>query len=138
MKKINWNDLDDFSHTVPRTTDPYISVTNRQLITLSAGFIRHAKEQISTNTHVILSFSKSNNAIVFKFISDTSKRGAMKLSIRDRDGNITADVDQGSQASIAAKKFFGYYGVDPVSNAGRYMARLEIIPERGGFCGLYF
>lgn len=126
-----WSDLEKFSSARARTTDPYITISDKKLITLSSGFIRQAKDQIANNTHAILSFSKSNNAIVFEFINNSGIPGAIKLSTRDKDGNRNNDSNHITNASMAARSFFNHYKINTDEYAGRYNATLEMIPGLG-------
>ncbi len=119
-----WGDLEDFFQTRTKMTGPVITISSNRIITLSVGFLRNAKAQIAGNTHVTLSYSRAKNAIVFKFISDESLPGAVKMSIRDTNVNS-------SNANLAARSFFTFYEIDVEKHAGRYTAKLEEIPGRG-------
>lgn len=126
-----WDDLKDFSQPYPRTSDPYITITKEQLISLSAGFMRQAKYQIANNTHVVLAYSELNNAIIFNFTSDLVKfPGALKLSIKNQEVKFSNSADC-RQGRIAAKSFLRHYNIDPNISVGRYKSKVEIIPKRG-------
>lgn len=118
-----WGDLEDFRQTRTRMTGPIITISENRIITLSVGFLRNAKEQLSGNTHTILSYSRARNAIVFRFVPDENLPGAIKISIRD----ITTNSSSGN---LAAKSFFAFYSIDVDKYTGRYTAKLENIPGR--------
>lgn len=120
---IEWGDLEIFLQTRTKAVGPLITISNNKIITLSVGFLRHAKSQVADNTYVILSFSRTKNAIVFKFIPDDNSPGAIKMSIRDKNVN--------SGANLAAKSFFAFYEIEVEKYVGRYTAKLEEIPGRG-------
>lgn len=122
MSDFNWDDLERFEQTGSRISTPYISISRRKTISLSSGFIHHAKEQMNGKTHVVIFYSKYNNCIVFKFTDDENENGAIKVTIKDGSK---------SNCSIAVKSFLNYYNMDVDSLAGRYTAFISDIPNLG-------
>ncbi|HAT9591195.1 TPA: hypothetical protein JBD08_12460 [Legionella pneumophila subsp. pneumophila] len=114
----DWNDLDRFRHSGAKIGVPYVTLSKRKSITLSAGFVHKAQHQISNSNYVILYFSKSKNAIVFDFTSDKNDSGSIKMS-------------KGSNVNIAGRSFFNYYMIDADKAEGKYIAKLENIPNIG-------
>ncbi|HZW61277.1 MAG TPA: hypothetical protein VFF04_03560 [Candidatus Babeliales bacterium] len=113
----NWHDLEPFTGARSRGTKSFISITARKSLTFSTGFIRDAKDQILSNQYVLLFFSKAKNAIVFEFTSNSSEKGALKMS-----GTINP--------SISSRSFFNFYKLDD-KYVGKYIPKLEDIPQRG-------
>lgn len=116
--KYDWSDLEVFRHTGAKFGVPFVNISEKKTIKLSSGFIHHAKKQIAGMTHVILNFSRANNAIVFKFTEKNGIPGETKISVRA--GSI-----------ISAKPFFNYYLIDTKKYAGKHIAVLEDIPGIG-------
>jgi hypothetical protein len=113
-----WSDLEVFEHTGAKIGTPYVTISSRKSITLTAGFLHYAKEQISEMTHAIFSFSKSKNAIVFNFTNNPESPGATKMTKK-------------ANSIISARSFFNYYSIDTEKAEGKYEAKLENIPGRG-------
>jgi len=125
VKKNNdWSDLETFEHTGVKIKIPYVTISKRKTITLSKGFCHYSKNKILDMTHVILSFSKLKNAIVFNFIKNSETLGATKMT---RKGNV----------SISASAFFNYYFMDISKISGKYIAKLENIPNNGEYWVIY-
>ncbi len=117
-KNDDWYDLERFKYAGAKIGNTRVTISLRKSITLSAGFMHHAKNQVEGMTHMLLSFSKSKNAIVFEFTSDPKAAGAVKITMK---GN----------SIISARSFFNYYRIDVEKAAGRYAAKLESIPNLG-------
>ena len=113
-----WSDLEVFSHVGAKIGSPQVTISARKSITLSSGFLHHAKNQVSGMSYAILSFSKSKKAIVFSFADNKNLAGSTKITLK---GN----------AIIAARAFFNYYNIDSEKADGRYIAKLENIPNIG-------
>lgn len=134
--KNEWSDLEVFMHVGAKIGKPYIKITPRKSITFSSGFIHHAKTQIFGMTYAVLCFSKTKNAIVFRFTENSDLPGATKISINSgatkkaKENNISSDTAKGN-ASIAARAFFNYYSIDEKKYAGKYEAVLEDVPNLG-------
>lgn len=124
-KKDNWTDLEYFLKPKTRSIHPYVTITKKNVIVLSAGFIRHEKSQILGNTHVILAFSKKNRAIVFKFVSDSNSEGSIKIN--HRTSNII----------ISITSFIKEFNLNCNEYIGKYRAELEVIPEIGKLWVIY-
>ena len=116
--KLQWDDLEDFVHVGAKISKPVITINPNSTITLNAGFIHLAKNQILDNEYVHLSYSKKNQAIVFEFIKNSKgDEGAIKMT---RQINI----------AISARSFFNYYLIDIDSVKGKYEPELIEIPGK--------
>lgn len=124
QERKSWSDLDAFTYTGVRLGEPVVTISARNTMTLTSGFLQLAKSQLNAMTHVLFSFSKSENAIVIDFTNNSSKPGALKMTKR---GNV----------SIAARSFFNWLQLDSDKVKGKYIAKLEHIPDRGKFWVVY-
>lgn len=116
--KLQWDDLEDFVHVGAKISKPVITINPNSTITLNAGFIHLAKNQILNNEYVHLSYSQKNEAVVFEFTKDSKREGAIKMT---RQINI----------AISARSFFNYYLIDIDSVRGKYTPELIEIPGKG-------
>lgn len=116
----DFEDLEEFYFPRSRTTFPIIKISGTGVITLTAGFLNHGKDQVLNNTHVILFFSKMENAIVFKFTSDESIINSIKMRVITRNN-----------FSFSAKFMFTYYKIYIGKPLKKYIAKLETIPKIG-------
>lgn len=80
--------------------------------------MHHARQQLEGQTHVILSYSKKNSAIVFEFTDDPSEDGTIKIT---RRGNV----------NFAARSFFNWNFIDISVAKGKYIPKLVNIPKKG-------
>lgn len=122
--KYDWSDIKTFEEKGSRAHKSFITISERNSITLSSGFVRQAEQQILNMTHVVLGFSEANNAIIFHFINDDNSPEALKIS-------PTPDVKKKGNSTIASKSFFSYFSIDAKKYAGKYEAFLEDVPNLG-------
>jgi hypothetical protein len=101
-----WGDLKIFESKGARVKDNRITITEESTILFNAGFCHRAT--LNDTNYVVLAYSKKNNAIAFKFISEKSAPGALKI------------IRRGSSASIGTRSFFTYNLLDPKEWAGHY------------------
>lgn len=112
-----FEDLETFQHkNFRRSKGLYCTIRNPFLLSFSNDMGALAKD----NTHVLLSYSKLNNAIGIQFVKhfDADHPGAMKLS-RPPSKN----------ASISVGGFFKVFNLDITKFCGRY---LPVCLERPG------
>lgn len=115
---LQWDDLEDFVHVGAKISKPIITINPNSTITLNAGFMHVAKNQILDNEYVHLSYSQKNEAVVFEFTKDSKREGAIKMT---RQINI----------AISARSFFNYYRLDINDVKGKYEPELISIPKKG-------
>ncbi len=66
-----------FKNVGARVGEPLVTISDRMSITFNTSFTRQA-EEAAKSTHVLLNYSKKNNAVVLDFISEKAK-GAIKM-----------------------------------------------------------
>lgn len=123
-KKMEWGDLETFVNVGAKLSTATITINPNQTFTLNAGFVHQAQKQIENNSHVILSYSRHNNAIVFEFTSKSNNKGTIKMT---RQANI----------SIAARSFFNYYQLNVDDFKGKFTPEMLEIPKKGN-CWVIF
>lgn len=121
---IEWDDLETFEDVGLRLGKPYVAIDAIGIFRLNSSFKHHARVLLKGQTHIKLSYSKKNQAIVFEFTDDANERGAIKMTGR---GNI----------SISARSFFSYHGLIPADLKGRYVPQLLKVPKKGN-CWVVF
>jgi hypothetical protein len=124
-EKFEWGDLETFEALGFKLGRPEITISaSAKTFTMSSGFVHRAKKQIANNTHVVLSFSKQNEAIVFEFIDRPDAPGAIKMT-------------KGANISISGTSFFNYNSLNPSDIKGKYSPELHNIPKKGN-CWIIF
>ncbi len=113
----NWDDLEVFTSKGARLKYARITILETSIILLNAGFYHKAK--VADKSHIILSFSPQNRAMVFQFTSDAKAAGA--LAIIKRSGG----------AQLGSRSFFTYYLLNPKDLAGRYEPVKKKLPKIG-------
>ena len=114
----SWGDLEAFKRVGARLGKPLVTISPRLAFIFNSSFLSEARDALKNKTHVVLYFSRSNNAIVLEFTDKKDADGAIKLSIR---GNM----------SIAAKSFCNYYKLSADEINGRYQPELRHLPHKG-------
>ncbi len=120
----NWPDLEKFTSAGAKLANLYVYISPRKSLTFNSGFIHRAKKEIDNATHLVFSYSRSKNAIVFEFTDDNEDPGAFKIT-------------KGANYSVNAVSFFNYYGIDAQKAQGKYIPKLENIPKRGNCWVIY-
>ena len=118
MSNDKWDDVVTFESAGMKKGDSFVSISRSYAITLSACFTRKSDKSIKYATHIVLSYSKTNNAIIFNFTNDGDLPGAYKIT-------------KGVNLSIAARSFFNYFDLDATTYAGRYVPEEQDIPKTG-------
>ena len=113
----NWDDLEVFTSKGAKLKDARITITENCAFMLNAGFCHRA--DVIEKSHVVVSYSPQNKAIVFQFTSDGSAVGALKL------------IQRSGGASFGSRSFFSYYFLDPNEVAGKYEPVKKKIPNLG-------
>jgi hypothetical protein len=113
----NWDDLEVFTSKGAKLKDARITITENCTFVLNAGFCHRA--DVIEKTHVVVSYSPQNKAVVFQFTSDSNAVGALKL------------IQRSGGASFGSRSFFSYYFLDPNQVAGRYEPAKKRIPKIG-------
>tara|TARA_B100001996_G_C18572743_1_gene559075 strand:+ start:473 stop:892 length:420 start_codon:yes stop_codon:yes gene_type:complete len=121
-KEVDEWGLETFTQVGSKIGEPYITITKRKTLSLSSGFLHHAKKQMANCDYVIMRFSKKKNAIVLDFKDDSALQGAVKITLK---------TGQTSNCSIAAISFFNYFMIDIQEIIGRHKAKLQCVPELG-------
>ena len=119
-----WSDLERFTKKGARIGKAFITISKRGTLTLSSGFIHNAKIQLCKKTHVLLSYSRSQKAIVINFTDDETEAGAIKMTLR-------------TNALLAVRSFLNYHHLDFSNIAGKYLPKLETIPKSGSCWIIY-
>lgn len=115
-----WDDLEKFEKSQdPRTKNPLISINKVKRISFSNGFFKCAAEEIDDNKFVDLFFSRSKNAILFKFEKNSSKKS------------------YGLSRMISPTAFFDTYEIDAEKYHGKYIPKKEEIEGHGTFWVIY-
>lgn len=120
-----WNDLVTFTEVSRRLGNPFVSISRKGVIMFNSALVHRMKEQLTVNTHALLHYSKTNEAIVVSFTPDKDKEGALKMTVR-------------SNASIAGKTFLDFYKFDLNKIYGRYPPEFEDIPGIGKCLVIYW
>lgn len=121
---IVWTDLENFQHRVTRKKGlrPVFArlskIGKTQILALNTGFAYTYKDNIPENPWVLLLFSKSENAIVFRFLPDGEMKNSRKVS-------LNTDV------RIAITSFLNYFEIDIEKYAGKYIPEPQDLPETG-------
>jgi len=121
----NWDDIEIFENRLHRNLLAYITISKNNFFVLSKGFISREEKNIGVKRYVIFAYSKNNNAIVFKFVSD-EMAGGFKLTYKRNKNemqNACANLD----------KFFKYHDLAIENIKGRYIPKLEEINNNGNF-----
>ena len=113
----SWEDLETFTSKGARIKDAKITIIETSSMLLNAGFCH--KASIAEKSHVIVSYSPQNKAIVFQFTSDANALGALKL------------IQRSGGASFGSRSFFNYYFLNPKKLAGRYEPIKRKLPKIG-------
>jgi len=113
----NWDDIEVFTSKGARLKDARITITENCGLVFNAGFCHRAA--VNERSHVVVSYSPQNKAIVFQFTSDGNAAGALKL------------LHSSGSASFGSRSFFSYYFLDPNKVAGRYEPVKKKIPKIG-------
>ncbi|MDD5039158.1 MAG: hypothetical protein PHN78_07575 [Dehalococcoidales bacterium] len=113
----NWDDVEVFTSKGAKLKDARIAITENCAFVLNAGFCHRA--DITEKSHVVVSYSPQNKAIIFQFTSDGNAIGALKL------------MQRSGGASFGSRSFFSYYFLDPNQSAGRYEPVKKKIPKIG-------
>lgn len=112
-----WNDLETITANTVKRTSPFISISNNGVITFNSGFLNQPSFDVTQSTHVIYSYSKEEDAIVFEFTDDKSVAGARKMC--------------GKGGVISGRALFSTYKMDLSAIAGRYEPSYEDVGEKG-------
>jgi len=115
VESMNWGDIDFLvGDRCRRKTDEPLAVisANMKTLWLNAAFLREVENELKNNTHVLLGFSKKNNAIVIRFVS-AAHFGASKLSFLK-----TSSTSHGRTATFCGQRFFNQHDLKALS--GRY------------------
>lgn len=80
---------------------PRVSIWKGGHISLNQGAARHFK--VTSASHAVLFYDKSNTKIGIKITNDSNEEGAISMTIRG-EGK--------SGATIAARTFLEFYGID--------------------------
>lgn len=113
----NWDDLEVFTSKGAKIKDARITILDTSSFLFNAGFCH--KASVADNSHVIVSYSPQNKAIVFQFTSDSKAAGALKL------------IQRSGGASFGSRSFFNYYFLAPKVIAGRYQPVKKKLPKIG-------
>ena len=117
-KTYDWTDLEQFRNVGGRQGIPTVNISERLGMIFNSAFIQEAGKELSTNTHILLSYSKNSNAIVLDFTTDAKAPGAIKMT-------------RGKNISIAAKSFCNHYRFTAKQVQGHYTPMKHQITGRG-------
>jgi len=131
-EKKQWSDIVVFQGFKKKEGEciPLVRITKRYALVLSANFVRKNKQKFEEKTHLRMSYSKSNNAIIFKIIEEAnntkrSSDGKMKISrIGKRSENSEGNL------SVYMESFMKSNEIDLNKSIGKYTAEIsEILGE---------
>ena len=93
----NWSDLEVFADKgIWQRGEPKIRILKEGTFIFNVSLVQKAKLELYT--HTVLSYSKSNKAIVFDFVKNDNRPGALKITQRTKEGT--------GSCSITSKSFF--------------------------------
>ncbi|HCT84071.1 MAG TPA: hypothetical protein DF296_02610 [Candidatus Margulisbacteria bacterium] len=124
MNNEVWDDLVTFESSGIKKGEIFVSISKSHAITLSASFARKADKNIKFATHIVLSYSKNNNALILNFTNDGDTPGSYKIT-------------KGVNLSVAARSFFSFFDLDINQYAGRYLPEEMDIPRVGKRWGIF-
>lgn len=117
--KDTWGDIEIFDDVGKRTTNPYvISISRHGAATFYSGFVSKYNDLIFSKNHALLYRSKSNNAIIVRFIGE-EKECSLKLT------------KNGPNIIFAMRSFINKFSYDLEKLIGRYVPYVENIPNLG-------
>jgi len=118
----SWSDIIKYTNQTAKTSDPFITITKNKALSFSSGFVRKNAELLATKSHLVLSYSKANNAIVIEFTANKKLAGILKITKNSGSGGY----------SVAIRSFINTMNIDPQKIVGRrYTPVLEKIPNYG-------
>lgn len=124
MSNGKWEDIEFFDKLGTRTSLPIIRISKERVLSLSAGFLNSAANEIKDNKFVELYYSKSNNAILLKFTNGNRAKGTHKLMMSKRFNN----------GAISFRSFANYYHINAI---GKLIAKLEDVNGLGKIWAIY-
>jgi hypothetical protein len=119
-----WNDLEAYdAHNV--LMDPICRIHTSGTMYFNKAAIYSIQKYYKRNEWMLMLYSKSNNAIVFKF-NESKKDNYVKLF----DAN-------GKAPHARTRNFLKSFDIDFIKHAGKYVMKTEEIPKLGDCCVIY-
>lgn len=126
-----FSDIEFLKYKGSYTGENFIYISKKGLISFSAGFVRENLDRMKDKTHVKLGFSKSNNAITFRFVESKDIDGTFtpcKLINPSKENEFSA-----RGRNFMALSLFKANSIDLAAVTGRYQATYESILNHGKF-----